>query len=458
MKAALAGTATTLAVLAVLAAPASATTHDQGTAAKLRPGKAAFWTGPFVERSGPASAEQISDPMMIILSTGAAGSTVCESPATECFRYALDIDAGGTRLRAAIDHPDLVDTFGIELRDPTGRVVAYEDGTNLEGALPRYSEEVLADTPVPGRWTVTVVGHDVYRSGFRMRAKLERPKAGLGGADRVRDLLPNVRVTPPFQVGFAPCQQSEIDNYGAVKCLRFSEGPENVGDGPLELISADTGELTTRGDEGDFIVGDQHQVVRRSDGTTTEFPAGRYEFHLEHRHFHHTGTGNFELLRVTDPVAGTLEDAGSGPKIGSCMGDYLIADWSSFDVDRPRTSAELFAPRNCFVPGAMGIGLSRGWADVYPWFIEAQYVEFGRNPKTGAMNPDGLYLIRATAFPLGDIHETDTTDNAGYAYVRVTGDEVDVLERGYGRSPWDPAKQVATDIRQPELGSAKTVG
>jgi hypothetical protein len=33
----------------------------------------------------------------------------------------------------------------------------------------------------------------------------------------------------------------------------------------------------------------------------------------------------------------------------------------------------------------------------------------------------------------------------GYAYLHVVGDRVDILERGQGNSPWDPAKRVFTD-------------
>ena len=38
--------------------------------------------------------------------------------------------------------------------------------------------------------------------------------------------------------------------------------------------------------------------------------------------------------------------------------------------------------------------------------------------------------------------ETDDDDNYGYGLVRITGDEVETLERGIGRSPWDPHKRI----------------
>lgn len=43
--------------------------------------------------------------------------------------------------------------------------------------------------------------------------------------------------------------------------------------------------------------------------------------------------------------------------------------------------------------------------------------------------------------------ETNETDNTSYADLRVTGAEMDVLERGQGMSPWDPAKAAASDGR-----------
>lgn len=53
--------------------------------------------------------------------------------------------------------------------------------------------------------------------------------------------------------------------------------------------------------------------------------------------------------------------------------------------------------------------------------------------------------MRAVVDIKDHVRETDETDNAGYAYVQITGESVRILERGQGLSPWDPRTTVFTD-------------
>ena len=78
------------------------------------------------------------------------------------------------------------------------------------------------------------------------------------------------------------------------------------------------------------------------------------------------------------------------------------------------------------------LGLTRGWGDVYRWQRPGQYVEFGDHG-------DGRYVVRAIVDKPGEVKETNERDNAGYALIQVTGENVTILERGQGHSPWDPA-------------------
>ena len=87
------------------------------------------------------------------------------------------------------------------------------------------------------------------------------------------------------------------------------------------------------------------------------------------------------------------------------------------------------------------MGLSPGWADLYSWEQDGNYVEFGTNG-------DGRYLVRSTADALHNILESDETDNSAYAYLEITGTTIRVLERGRGFSPWDPHKVVVHDGHQ----------
>jgi hypothetical protein len=64
-------------------------------------------------------------------------------------------------------------------------------------------------------------------------------------------------------------------------------------------------------------------------------------------------------------------------------------------------------------------------------------VEFGNNP-------DGLYVVRITIDPNHDVLQSSYAYSSSYALVKVTGDQVQELERGQGMSPWDPHKTVFT--------------
>ena len=55
---------------------------------------------------------------------------------------------------------------------------------------------------------------------------------------------------------------------------------------------------------------------------------------------------------------------------------------------------------------------------------------------------DGLYVIRSTVDAANAILETDETDNTSYALIKVVGRSIDIIERGRGTDPWDPAKIV----------------
>ncbi|HEV3472348.1 MAG TPA: lysyl oxidase family protein, partial [Actinomycetota bacterium] len=274
---------------------------------------------------------------------------------------------------------------------------------------------------------------NVIEGRFRMRAKLEMPVPPISPG-RPRALLPNMRLLPPFKFTFlspsftrssSGCTEDEIAEHRPQRCLRFSLGPANTGDGPLELFYE---QLEGVGQRGTI-----YQTIHYSDGSTKRREAGEFEYHAAHGHFHHAGFGSLVLYRVMDPKSGEMVRAGEGPKQGFCMAPYLIVDWRSFNNDRAY-SAEADCLETTPATGAH-MGLDKGWADIYDWYLSGNYVDFG-------VNTDGLYVVRSMTDAARDIQETDETDNWSYAYIEVSGDRIDVLERGYGRSPWDPNKIV----------------
>ncbi|HEV3471825.1 MAG TPA: lysyl oxidase family protein, partial [Actinomycetota bacterium] len=219
----------------------------------------------------------------------------------------------------------------------------------------------------------------------------------------------------------------EIAEHGARVCLRFSIGPENIGDGPFEVHYEPL--------EDDPYSGVIMQRIYRADRTYVEREAGTYEYHKTHAHYHHAAFGDLRLFRVTDRRTGAMRLAGEGPKQGFCMGPYKIAEWTRFAQD-PVGNVE----RNCFLfndPNGVTMGLERGWADVYTWELPGNYVEFGDNH-------DGYYVIQVKTDAHRDIKEIREDDNVAYAYIEVEGASIRVLERGYGAHPWDPHKRAQT--------------
>lgn len=393
-------------VLVAGSLPAGARDADQ---ARLELGDAAFFRGPRIDSSYGSS----------------TGDYTC-GERIQCFDYRIDVVEPGS-LRVALDIDDSSDYYRLR--------VFNENGSQVAAATPLYSAEVYVSGR-PGIYTVRIEARDVTDGRFRVRARLELPAVVSDRSGPRRPLLPNLRLLPPFKFTFSSaaytpageasgCAEDETVENQPVRCLRFSLGPANFGDGPLELRYEAL--------EGVVQKGKIYQRIHFTDGTTEEREAGEFEYHTTHGHFHHAGFGSLELLRVTDAKTGSMEPAGDGPKQGFCMAPYMIVDWRSFNNDRAGS-----ARANCFeFTPATGshMGLDRGWADIYEWYLSGNYVDFGSSP-------DGLYVVRSMTDAGRDIRETNEKDNWGYAYIRITGDDVEVLERGYGHSPWDPRKIV----------------
>lgn len=354
-----------------------------------------------------------------------------------CFSYQLETLQSGAVLRIALDTPMRDDGFEITIISPSGGVTRRANSN-------QYSTEVLLTQPAAGAWTIRVAPYGAEFAAFRMRAKLESTPflpAGQGA------LPPNLQVTRLWEFGFVPpanpanglfppddinppldvagqhplsCAADEtLDE--ARRCLRFSFGLANVGDGNFDVRF--TGDRTG-------ATFPMTQCLQQSTGSPAALPAGTGSFHLTHGHFHYNDIIFHELLRVTDRQTGTLVPVGRGRKIGYSPADQAIAEWSRF-VQGLAGSSGLAG--NC-VPGTTNrLGMSRGWGDAYRYQRPGNYVEFG----DGA---DGWYVVRTIADPTNVVLESNEGDNVSYAYLRIVGEDVNVLETGRGSSPWDPNK------------------
>lgn len=177
-------------------------------------------------------------------------------------------------------------------------------------------------------------------------------------------------------------------------------------------------------------------MIVYSDGSFETRPAGTYSFHTTHAHFHDDGILTYELFRVD---GATLTPAGMGTKSGSCPADQLMGEWRLFGQEPAGLFGVGDTPTgSCYGTADSGmLALTGGWGDVYRRQRPGQYVEFSGNG-------DGHYVARATVDKGNTTLETDETDNASYALIRVSGRRVELVERGQGASHLDPDKAVFT--------------
>ena len=363
----------------------------------LRAGNTLFFDGPVVEQSSGSSCDQ-----------------------ARCFTYEFDVVEAGYRLRIGLDKPEIGDVFSAQVTDPDGTARVVSVSADL------YSDEQLVEYPERGTWKVVVRADEVTSSAFRLRVKLERSPPSLGV--KRGPVLPNLQILPPHDasflypvtngasagmsvgantVGTASCHPEEYAEDGAVRCLRFSYGVRNTGLGPMELFTGD----------GNQLERELFQRVYLAQGGSIERRAGVAKYHKTHAHFHHDAAVGLQLLKVEDRATGTLSEASAKRTKGFAHRNELLRDWERF-----------------YPTGSMnGIGLLPGWADIYEWDRPGNYIDFG-------LNTDGYYVVRMWADPVRGIKESNERDNVGYTYLKVTGPDVELLEAGRGRDPWDPCK------------------
>lgn len=369
----------------------------------------------------------------------------CSIPEHQCQVFELDVaDGGAWSLRIAFDTPERDDNFEVVVESPSGV------RTRLVNPNAYSVEESIAN-PEQGLWHIFVAPYSAEDAPVRFRAKLEAARP-TSTPDDDGYLLPNLRVTRTWEFGFAApvnplngpflapddanpplaagpvqpvsCSPDETANDGATRCLRYSFGLGNSGAGPFDVRW--TADQTSTGH-------DVFQCLARADGTVEAHGAGRGSYHATHGHWHYDDVVWHQLYSVA--ADHTLTPAGKGKKIGYSPADQGIVEWESFNQDRAGTSA---SAGNCVAGANRRLGLSRGWGDAYRYQRAGNYVDFG-------VGGDGEYVVHTIADPLGHLRETTTADNVFYSHIRVAGDSVDVLETGYGDSPWDPDKVVVTD-------------
>ncbi|MFP5319843.1 MAG: lysyl oxidase family protein [Acidimicrobiia bacterium] len=197
-------------------------------------------------------------------------------------------------------------------------------------------------------------------------------------------LLPDIRTVVPKQLQIVDAHQREF--------LRFSNGIANTGAGHWRMRPEVVG-------SGQSATQNAVQEILDVDGNVVEeHLVSRYEFHVEHDHWHIDRVALFEIRSgtPTGPIV-----AGNSIKVTFCL-----IDWYKLD-DNPA-----FPERSYFHCGAERQGISPGWVDQYHQATDGQELDI-----TGI--PAGDYFLVSTSNPDGNFVEVDTTNNTAWTGFRL---------------------------------------
>lgn len=223
-------------------------------------------------------------------------------------------------------------------------------------------------------------------------------------AGGIRPLLPNLVVQSPLRI-LTGCNPYEIVFEGARNCLRFDTVVVNFGRGPLELRYQTTSGARTQ------------QTVQRiltSDGEHFDQPAGDYQLHPTHAHFHYGRMFAANLWAADGKGRVTGHSAlRETQKSGFCFYDAQnYWDGSNRSVPRSYSADDCRRAQTDEDDAIIVTGLSRGWMDLYDYEMDGQYIE------VSDILP-GSYVLEIVIDPDDLIRETDETDNRITLPVRV---------------------------------------
>jgi hypothetical protein len=312
---------------------------------------------------------------------------------------------------------EVADAFGRPEMGP----IDYDAFVEFERGLTINREEVNAGLPL----TRTIIANGVRR------------------AKPVRELLPDLISTKPanwhMETGqgahfyffmdrgtrHAPsCYPQETTGMNRetpdptaahpLRCLRWDQGEYNFGAGPLELHN-----YSNKGDGTNLF-----QRIYSTDGSIKQFEAGAVKFSSAHGHFHAQGFQDIGLYeRRPDGRAGKL--VARPPDKGICMVD--IENGTFGRRDRPTYPLQMDMPGTCDAnthqdpkdptyanEPYLQMGITQGFADVYPWFVADQYIDVTNIP-------DGKYVLKATVNRTRRIRESNYRNNSAQSCVAISG-------------------------------------
>ncbi|HET6404742.1 MAG TPA: lysyl oxidase family protein [Candidatus Thermoplasmatota archaeon] len=354
----------------------------------------------------------------------------CEEPPVECAsanceRRAFAVGEGAGSVTLTVRWPTMPALLDAWIEDASGAVVAVAPHRYIGP----FGLAARLDAPAPGEY-VAVVAARAGRADYEAALRVEPPRADA----EPRPLLPDLVTLPPTDLtletpdyvgvsyfafpapgvreametaGRRGCRVDESAEYGAARCLRFSNAVGNLGEGPLD-VSLRPGELAFT------------QHVHWSDGRTEAHAAGAAEWHATHAHWHNAASNRF-TVHPYDAATGERGPAlNEGRKGGICFADVGLVD-----VGLPNTWPADQTGWNCFEPRRdtheWRMGITPGWYDLYARILSDQYVDI-----TGV--PDGTYALCSVTNGDGTLLEADITNNEACTAFRLKGDRVVLLD------------------------------
>jgi lysyl oxidase len=308
-----------------------------------------------------------------------------------------------------------------------------QGSTLIASATGEISEgEILMMPNLPnGNYTIYVAWNPISADtsiSYDLLAEVEYNLNALPAGDRLPDLQmrtsPNVTFnTPSFPIFGWPepapgdtCFPIETQEEGAQTCLRFDQVLANRGEGNLEM------RLAIPNDPEDPST-DALQRITRTDGTSYDRVAGEWEFHPSHDHYHYKGFAQARLWNA-DSHGKRLGSAPvrQGRKVSFCIIDVRIDAWAQKgDVPRNyRVPTCLFPTDGDDAFSYIVSGVTRGWADIYDWFLPDQYIEVSGLP-------NGIYVVESVADPDNGILEANEANNCFGNVIRL--ENVDLPSR-----------------------------
>jgi hypothetical protein len=256
---------------------------------------------------------------------------------------------------------------------------------------------------------LAVVGAAILPTAVRAQSATE-PLDTNPCNDAVLQLVcPDLRMAPPADL--------RVRKVGKVVRLLATNRIVNVGKGPLELRAKHTGNRKTSG----YRFAEATQVIRNRAGDPVFFPMAGWVYWKaipgQGHYWKYWRAARFELWTLNaDGSRAKLQR--TGPKLSYCFRDLKrVRGWKRSPKKRIYPACS-----QTFGRKELALGVSPGWADIYPSTYHENWISV-----TGLR---GCFAFVHRADPLGDLVEEHEDNNIGERIIRLPPRKGSVAPRG----------------------------